>query len=81
MAKGGWQYIAHHEDKSAVVSVPMLDGTISLITHLAVDEALKMLGVVTCLSGNSAGSLREMKEKVQKWLASITASRLHCQMM
>jgi hypothetical protein len=37
--KGGWQYIAHHEHESAVVSVPMPDGTMSPITYLAVDEA------------------------------------------
>ncbi len=48
--KGGWQYITHHKDKFAVVSVSMLDGTMSPITHLAVDDAQKTLGVVMCLS-------------------------------
>jgi hypothetical protein len=57
-AKGGRQYIAHHEDKSAVVSVPMPDRTMSPITHLAMDQAQKMLGVVMCPSGNSAVGLR-----------------------
>jgi hypothetical protein len=81
MAKGGWQYIAHHDNKSAVVPVPMPDGTIAPITHMAVDNAQKMLGVVMCPSGNSQGSLCQMKEKAQKCLDSLTAGCLHCQMM
>jgi hypothetical protein len=80
-AKGGWQYIAHHDDNSTVVAVPMPEGIVALITYLAVDNAQKTLGVVTCLSGDSVGSLRQMKEKAQKWLDSPTAGCLHCQMM
>jgi hypothetical protein len=79
--KGGWQYIAHHEDDTAAVYVPLPDGTMSAITHWAVDNAQKTLGVVTCPSGNSDGSLCQMKEKARKWLNSLTAERLHCQMM
>ncbi len=77
MAKGGWQYIAHHDNKSTVVAVPMPNGTMAPITHLAVDNAQKTLGVVMCSSSNSAGSLRQMKEKAQKWLDSLTAGRLY----
>jgi hypothetical protein len=64
-----------------VVAVPMPNGTMALIIHLAVDNAQKTLGVVMCLSGDSAGSLRQMKEKAQKWLDSLTASCKHCQMV
>jgi hypothetical protein len=53
----------------------------SAITHWAVDNAQKTLGVVTCPSGNSNGSLCQMNEKEQKWLDSLTAGRLHCRMM
>ncbi len=55
-AKGGWQYIAHHEDGHAVITVPMPDGTVAPISHKAVDNAQKMLGVVTCPSGSSYGT-------------------------
>ncbi len=79
--KGGWQYIAHHEDETAVITVPMPDGTMASIKHGAVDNAQKMLVVVTCPSGNSMGSLQQMREKTQKWLDSLTAGRLHCRMM
>jgi hypothetical protein len=79
--KGGWQYIAHHKDDTAAVYVPLPNLTMSAITHWAVDNAQKKLGVVICPSGNRDGSLCQMKEKAQKWLNSLTAGRLHCQMM
>ncbi len=61
--KGRWQYVAHHEDRTAVIMAPMPDGTPALIAHKAVDDAQKTLGVVTCPSGSSKGSLLQMKEK------------------
>jgi hypothetical protein len=79
--KGGWQYVPHHEDITAAIRVPMPDGTMSPITHQAVDDAQKTLGVVTCPSGNSKGSLLQMKKKTQKWLDSQTAGCLHHRMM
>ncbi len=79
--KGGWQYVMHHEDETAVITVPMPDGTMAPIKHRAVDDAQKMLGVVTCLSGNSMGSLQQMREKTQKWLDSLTSGRLPRRMM
>jgi hypothetical protein len=45
--KGGWQYVAHHEDGAAVITVPRPDGTAAPIAHKAVDDAQKTLGVVT----------------------------------
>jgi hypothetical protein len=78
--KGGWQYVMHHEDITAAITVPMPD-TMSPITHQAVDNAQNMLGVVTCPSANSKGSLLQMKKKTQKWLDSLTAGRLHHRMM
>jgi hypothetical protein len=59
----------------------MPDGTMLPITHQAVDDAQKTLGVVTCPSGNSKGNLLQMKKKTQKWLDSLTAGCLHRQMM
>jgi hypothetical protein len=79
--KGGWQYVAHHEDETAVITVPMPDGTTAPIKHRAVDNEQKTLGVVTCLSGNSMGILQQMREKTQKLLDSLTPGRLHRQMM
>jgi hypothetical protein len=39
--KGGWQYIAHHEDEGAALFVPLPDGKMAPISHLAVDNAQK----------------------------------------
>ncbi len=61
--------------------VPLPDGTIAPISHLAINDAQKPLGVVTCPSRNSAGGLRQMKKKATKWFNSLTAGRLHCRMM
>ncbi len=79
--KGGWQYVAHHEDITAAVTISMPDRTMASITHQAVDNAQMTLGVVTCPSGNSTGSLLQIKDKAQKWLDSLSAGCLHRRMM
>jgi hypothetical protein len=79
--KGGWQYVAHHEDVGAALYVPLPDGRRAPILHLAVDKAQKTLGVTTCPSGNSTGSLHQIKSKAKKWFNSLPAGRLHRQMM
>ena len=75
--KGGWQYIAHHEEEGAALFVPLLDGKMAAISHLAVDNTQKTLSVTTCSSGNSAGSLNQMKDKAKKWFNSLNAGQLH----
>ncbi len=40
--KGGWQYITHHEDRRAVITVPMPDGTVAPIAHKAVGPGAAM---------------------------------------
>ena len=75
--RGGWQYVAHHEDEGATLFIPLLDGMMASISHLAVDDAQKTLGVTTCPSGNSSGSLHQMKSKAKKWFDLLTARRLH----
>ena len=79
--KGGWQYIAHHEDEGAALFVWLPDGTRAPISHLAVDNAQKTLRVITCPSRNSFGSLQQMKDKAKKWFDLLTAGRLHRCMM
>jgi len=79
--KRGWQYTALHEEEEAALFVPLPDGKTAPISHLAVDNAQKTLGVITCPSGNSTGSLTQMKDKAKKWLESLTTGRLNCRMM
>ncbi len=57
------------------------NGSTVPIQHQAVDDAQKNLGIITCPSGNSTGSLTQMKEKTKKWLDALTSGRLHCRMM
>ncbi len=45
------------------------------------DDAQKTLRIITCSSGNSTGSLTQMKEKTKKWLDALTSGQLHCRMM
>ena len=64
-----------------MVFVPLPDGTMAPLLHLTVDNAQKTLGVTMCLSGNSTGSLHQMKDKGKKWFDSLTTGRLHRRMM
>ena len=52
-------------------------GRLFPIQHHAVDDAQKTLGIITCPSGDSKGSLTQMKEKTKKWLDALTSGRLH----
>ncbi len=61
--------------------IPLPKGTLAPIQHRAVDNAQKTLGIITCPSGDSTGSLTQMKEKTKKWLDALTSGRLHCHLM
>ncbi len=61
--------------------VPLLDGTFAPIQHCVVDDAQKTLRIITCPSGDSTGSLTQMKEKTKKWLDALTSGRLHRHLM
>ena len=81
MKEGMAIHIARHEEEGAGLLVPLPDGKMAAISHLAVDTAQKTLGVTTCPSGNSAGNLSQMKDKTKKWLDLLTAGRLHRRLM
>jgi hypothetical protein len=74
--------MGHHQDETAAVVIPLPNGSTAPIQHQVVDDAQKMLGIITCPSVNSTGSLMQMKEKNKKWLNALTsAGQLHCHMM
>ena len=50
------------------VVVPMPDGTLESIKHLAADVAREMLGVWTCPSGKPETHINAMQTKAQEWL-------------
>jgi len=76
-SKGKWKYVEHHNDPNGVLVVPMPDGTVAPIEHLSVDTSKKTLGVMTCPSGKSKGSLDLMKEKATNWLNQASSGTLH----
>ena len=63
------------------VGVPMPDGTIAEIELLSVDEGKKTLGVVTCPSGASKGSISLMQGKAQDWVDSVKNGYLNRRMV
>jgi hypothetical protein len=65
----------------AAVFVPLLNRMIAPIQHCVVDDAQKTLGIITCPSGDSTGSLTQMKEKTKKWLDALTSGWLHRRLM
>ncbi len=71
--QGGWQYIGHYEDETALVFVQLSDRLATHIQHQAVDDTQKTLGVITCPYGNSTNSLAKMREKTKKWLDALTS--------
>jgi hypothetical protein len=79
--QGGWRYIGYQEDETAAVFVPLPNGMLAPIQHRAVNDAQKTLGIITCPSGDSTGSLTQMKEKTKKWIDALTSGRLHCCLM
>jgi hypothetical protein len=79
--QGSWRYIGYHEDETATVFVPLPDGTLAPIQHHVVDNAQKTLGIITCPSRDSRGSLTQMKEKTNKWLDALTSGWLHHRLM
>jgi hypothetical protein len=61
--------------------VPLPHSLTAPIQHRAVDDAQKTLRIITCPSGNSVGSLTQMKKKTKKWLDALTNGWLHHRMM
>ena len=79
--RGGWQYVRHHKDETAAMFVPLPNGLRAPFQHRVVDDSQKTLRIITCPSGSSTDSLKQMKEKHKKWLDALTGGRLNCHMM
>jgi len=73
---GTWSYANHHEDEETKIFVPMPNGSSEAIEHVSVDTPKETLGIVTCASGASKGSLQAMKEKAKDWALAAVAGSL-----
>jgi hypothetical protein len=53
-----------------------LDGSLEEIEHLSINLAIKMLGLMTCPSGNNTAAIKRMQTQGQEWLDRVLASTL-----
>ena len=73
---GNWFYEPNEQDESYLVAVPMPDGSMAPIDHLAVTDSKETLGVFTCPAGLSEDFLDAMGEKAQDWVARAGEAKL-----
>ena len=65
---GRWKYESNEEDEELDIAVPIPNGSSVTIEHVAVRKSKETLGVRTCLSGGSKGSLKAMQDQAQVWV-------------
>lgn len=73
---GNWFYEPNEQDESYLVAVPMPDGSMAPIDHLAVTDSKEILGVFTCPAGLSEDFLDAMGTKAQDWVARAGEGKL-----
>jgi hypothetical protein len=64
------------EDDGFQTIVPLADGSVGEIQHLGINEPIKTLGSMTCLSGCSKGAIMYMQTKGTVWKDRIKAGKL-----
>eukprot|EP00956_Cyclotella_meneghiniana_P044208 scaffold307151_cov238-Cyclotella_meneghiniana.AAC.1 len=65
---GQWSYADNHDKPEFEMLVPMPDGTMATIEHLAVATAKETLGIWSAPSGSAEGALTAMTTKAQEWV-------------
>jgi hypothetical protein len=76
---GTWVYDSNEEDEEMQLEIPLPDGSSVPIRLCGVNEAHKMLGMMTCLSGSHEAPIARMKEKAQGWVVLAISANLPCQ--
>ena len=61
------------------ILVPLEDGSMAQIEYLLLDLPTKTLGLMTCPTSSSAGSLVQMVEKATGWKNKACATKIHQQ--
>ena len=62
---GTWRYEANESEWEMVV--PLANGEVEEIEHLAVTSAIKTLGSMTCPSGDNTAALERMVTQAEEW--------------
>ena len=65
---GRWKYESNEEDEELDIAVPMPDGSLVTIEHVAVGKSKETFGVHTCPSEGNKGALKSMQDKAQGWV-------------
>lgn len=73
---GNWSYATNHEKEELQVVIPQSDGTTAEIKHLAVTEAHKTLGSMTCPTGSGEAAVRQIQDNAQGWLDKARTAKL-----
>lgn len=65
---GAWRYAKNELRDDLDIAVPMPDGSMVDIKHLAVTESRETLRVELCPSGSAKDFIKSMQTKAQKWI-------------
>jgi hypothetical protein len=65
---GTWNYSTNELRLNLQVRVPLANGSVADTEHLAVNGAVKMLGLMTCPSSSNAAALQRMQTQGQEWV-------------
>ncbi len=74
---GTWEYEDNKNCEEYKIVVPLEDRSFAKIKHLNIDTPTKTLDSLTVPAGSNAGAIKQMKDKVEGWLAQATAGKLH----
>ena len=74
---GRWKYEPNEEDEELDIAVPMPNGSLVTIEHVAVGKSKETLGVHTLPSGGNKGALKSMQDKAQVWVEKSKNGKLN----
>ena len=70
-------YKDNTEKEELKIGVPLVDGSMVTIEQLAINKAIKTLGLMTCPSGSCEGAFTQMQEKAQGWIDRAIGGKLN----
>ena len=73
---GTWNYSTNELRLNLQVRVPLANGSVADTEHLAVNGAVKMLGLMTCPSSSNAAALQRMQTQGQEWVDRVKSRKL-----
>jgi hypothetical protein len=78
---GTWAYEDNTEKEELKIGVPLVDGSMVTIEQLAVNKAIKTLGLMTCPSGSNTAAIERMQQQGQEWVDRVISGKIGRQNM